>query len=600
MKNKSSWKILKSTGQDLKKSWKELLAFELFYKLLVILIFKPLIGLTINLSSRLAGYSVLLNKDIFNFLMSLWGALALLIILSISVFVVYYEFSVILILLSQARRGSKPDLVLAMKAGLVPLGRVYTRGFLGLSLYILALIPLVNIGLKSSLLPEINIPNFITGEIEKYPGGALALVLGAIFLLYLFSKLFLVLPIMVFEAKNFKYARAKSKSLTKKNRLRLGGLTILLSFLWLNILYIPIGFIDSFSSSLARFIRPFTELSLFVFSLLVSPLTLSLIFTSYMEYNEYLSIDELYKSSIDRYLYRVVEGLEAVKLKLSSFFKGLALRIRRSKLAQAGLVLLLGIFFLSSFLLLRGRENYRGSLIIGHRGSLYGVENTSQAILNAAKAGAEYAEIDILLSKDGHPMVIHDNNLLRLTGMKKKVSNMTRQELEKTTVRSRGFKGQIEGLDQVYLKTKGQIGLLIELKTHGQEEKSVVDQTMKVLKELDRSDDLIFQTGQYELLLEMREKYPEEELGYIVIGKVGSLTVKKLKNIPCDFLVFEESIINRKLVRRCHLADKKVFVWTVNDFNTTMELVDINVDGIITDHPRLMRKTLDSMKKAPL
>ena len=55
-------------------------------------------------------------------------------------------------------------------------------------------------------------------------------------------------------------------------------------------------------------------------------------------------------------------------------------------------------------------------IAIGHRGSRAGVENTLESVQGAIDGGADYAEIDILLSGDGVPMVIHDANLARLTG----------------------------------------------------------------------------------------------------------------------------------------------------------------------------------------
>ena len=67
-------------------------------------------------------------------------------------------------------------------------------------------------------------------------------------------------------------------------------------------------------------------------------------------------------------------------------------------------------------------------IAIGHRGSLEGVENTLESVQGAIDAGADYAEIDILLSKDSIPMVIHDTNLSRLTGDSRNVYELTAAE----------------------------------------------------------------------------------------------------------------------------------------------------------------------------
>lgn len=67
---------------------------------------------------------------------------------------------------------------------------------------------------------------------------------------------------------------------------------------------------------------------------------------------------------------------------------------------------------------------------MGHRGSAQGVENTVEAVQGAIDAGADYAEIDVLLSKDNVPMVIHDADLSRLAGTRGGVYDFTAEELQ--------------------------------------------------------------------------------------------------------------------------------------------------------------------------
>ena len=55
-------------------------------------------------------------------------------------------------------------------------------------------------------------------------------------------------------------------------------------------------------------------------------------------------------------------------------------------------------------------------VVIGHRGCIYETENTLAAVRAAGDYGAQYAEIDVQLSADGVPVVLHDGNLWRLAG----------------------------------------------------------------------------------------------------------------------------------------------------------------------------------------
>ncbi|MDI1802538.1 glycerophosphodiester phosphodiesterase family protein, partial [Staphylococcus aureus] len=61
--------------------------------------------------------------------------------------------------------------------------------------------------------------------------------------------------------------------------------------------------------------------------------------------------------------------------------------------------------------------------IIGHRGfEDKGVENSIPSLKAAAKANVEYVELDTIMTKDKQFVVSHDNNLKRLTGVNKNIS----------------------------------------------------------------------------------------------------------------------------------------------------------------------------------
>ena len=61
--------------------------------------------------------------------------------------------------------------------------------------------------------------------------------------------------------------------------------------------------------------------------------------------------------------------------------------------------------------------------LVGHRGSIWGVENTSQAFINGAKKGYDYLETDIKVTKDGKFVCWHDDNLTKASGQPAIASN---------------------------------------------------------------------------------------------------------------------------------------------------------------------------------
>src|ERR1041384_8179475 len=79
----------------------------------------------------------------------------------------------------------------------------------------------------------------------------------------------------------------------------------------------------------------------------------------------------------------------------------------------------------------------REPLIIGHRGaSVVALENTLPAFEAAIAAGADGIEFDVRLSADGVPVVIHDDNLYRTHGLRRRVADLSGRELDELGVPS--------------------------------------------------------------------------------------------------------------------------------------------------------------------
>ncbi|MBK8429595.1 MAG: hypothetical protein IPL27_28225 [Lewinellaceae bacterium] len=47
-------------------------------------------------------------------------------------------------------------------------------------------------------------------------------------------------------------------------------------------------------------------------------------------------------------------------------------------------------------------------------------------------------------------------------------------------------------------------------------------------------------------------------------------------------------LVSKKLARKCHRKDMKLIPWTVNDVVSMRTLINMGVDGIITDYPNLI------------
>ena len=87
------------------------------------------------------------------------------------------------------------------------------------------------------------------------------------------------------------------------------------------------------------------------------------------------------------------------------------------------MTLLKSIF--TAALIIVGTLGMQAQLIVGHRGSQWGVENTRAAFINGARAGAWGLECDIRVTADGTFVVNHDSSYKRLGGPETNIADMT-------------------------------------------------------------------------------------------------------------------------------------------------------------------------------
>lgn len=223
-------------------------------------------------------------------------------------------------------------------------------------------------------------------------------------------------------------------------------------------------------------------------------------------------------------------------------------------------------------------------IVIGHRGSKYGVENTYGAIIEAQKHHSDYAEIDIQLSKDGIPIVIHDTNLSRLAYLDKEVSNMTANELERTTVYEDKYQDNIITLDHLLKKLKKEkIKLLIELKADNNQIE-LSEKVIQVIEQNNFEDRAIYMSLDYDIVEFLQEKRPEWWIGYCIYGSAGQIDASIWK-LKIDFLAVEENKITVNFVDKANSNWIPIYVWSVDDKAKMKQYLDIGVSGIITNYP---------------
>lgn len=234
---------------------------------------------------------------------------------------------------------------------------------------------------------------------------------------------------------------------------------------------------------------------------------------------------------------------------------------------------------------------------IGHRGAAgYCPENTFSSYNRAIEMGADYLEIDVQLSKDGKPVVIHDILVDRTTDHKGKVADYTFEELRKMDAGSwfsKKFAGErIPSFEEVLDLYADRVGLLIELKKpslYPGIEELLVKELKKRNLHLKGKDPIIVQSFEKPAMKKFHKLLPEVPVGILINYPPGKNEVKEIAQYA-SYLNPKWTIVNKKLIDLIHSNGMKAISWTVRSKREAEKLRHYPLDGIVTDYLDLVEE----------
>lgn len=233
-------------------------------------------------------------------------------------------------------------------------------------------------------------------------------------------------------------------------------------------------------------------------------------------------------------------------------------------------------------------ESVKRVLRIGHKGACgYEPENTLASFEKAVKMGADMVELDVRLTKDCIPVVIHDNNVKRTTNAKGRVSKMTLSEIKELRIDD---EHAVPTLEEVVELCSGQCLMDIELKV------DAVKEVIGIVEQYDMVRDVIITSFNHKLLKRVHEINPEIRTGALFNQHSGSylkfsyrlytkMLIRSALSNKADVLLPHYSRIKDYIVRAAHSNELAVYAWTVNDLDEMAKLKDMGVDAIISDYP---------------
>ncbi len=238
-------------------------------------------------------------------------------------------------------------------------------------------------------------------------------------------------------------------------------------------------------------------------------------------------------------------------------------------------------------------------LIFAHRGaSKIAPENTLVAIQKAIEFGADYSELDVFQTKDGEIVLMHDEDLERTTGKKGKIWEYTLAELKNMEVGSwfsAEFNGEpIPTLQEAIALARGRIRLNIEVKI-SDHETDIVRKVIDIVRTENFIKDCMITSFDHDAIHMVKELAPEVFAGFIFDEDYKG----DVFGGNWDALCCNRKLANRVMAKKAKRKGKKLFVWTVNEPREMEKILDLGVDGIITDVPDVLREIVDKKYLIP-
>ncbi len=257
--------------------------------------------------------------------------------------------------------------------------------------------------------------------------------------------------------------------------------------------------------------------------------------------------------------------------------------------------------------------------IIGHRGAAgEAPENTLASFQRAFDDGAAYVELDVRLTKDEEVVILHDSSVDRTTDGRGLVSDLSLQDL-KALDAGYGFTHD-RGASYAYRGHNLRIPTLEEFFTTFPDAKTIIElkpapsiligHVVEIVRRFGKEQDVLLATEDDAIMLGLRQairdQNPPVATGFSY-GEVAAFmrwmggsaadfaAAGQAFQIPCEYggltLVSDES------VQASHGLGLEVFVWTINDPTEMKRLLDLGVDGIITDYPARARSVLPAFRR---
>jgi glycerophosphoryl diester phosphodiesterase len=238
-----------------------------------------------------------------------------------------------------------------------------------------------------------------------------------------------------------------------------------------------------------------------------------------------------------------------------------------------------------------------GPIPFAHRGGTSSApENTLPAFEHAVELGYRYLETDVHLTRDGVLVAFHDEDLRRTCGVDRTIASTTWAELRELRVDGREPIPLMSDLFARFPDARFNIDCKSD---------AGAPALVRLIRELDAIDRVCIGSFSHARLTKLRALLgpglltcmsPQE---VAVLRLTGRLTgsAQRVAQVPAragrKSGPWSVPVVTRRFVDSAHRRGSQVHVWTIDDPDEMHRLLDLGVDGIMTDRPETLRSVLE-------
>lgn len=232
--------------------------------------------------------------------------------------------------------------------------------------------------------------------------------------------------------------------------------------------------------------------------------------------------------------------------------------------------------------------------VIAHRGaSGEAPENTLAAFRRALELGADAVELDVHLSADGVPVVIHESLLDRTTdgrGLVKDYPLDALRRLDAGRWLGERFAGERIPTLAEALEVLRSVRVIVEIKNGPVYYPGIAARVADTVRAVGHRA-VTVSSFDHPVLLEVRQAAPDLSTAALYMGRFTD-PLWPARETGADVLQPYWAWITPDLVEAAHAAGLRVEAWTVDEPHHARFVIDLGVDGIITNFPDRLRALL--------